>query len=331
MQVRYSERAALRSTRLRPAIHERCEHAREERETAAFQKTRTIDHAHRKRTRRQGHGREKSMSNAPQPAPAGPIILEGKHDAIATLVMNRPDRLNALNIELSSALNGALGRIAKDDTVRVVILTGAGRAFCAGGDLGLIGKGRETGATQELEPLLRAGMQVVLKMRTMPQPVIAAINGAAAGAGMNIALAADIRIAAEEATFGQNFAKVGLFPDYGGTYFLPQLVGPSKAAEMFYTGEMIDAQTALRLGLVSRVVPASQLEAEVKTLAQRIAQGPSLAIRAVKKALFAGEEKELSRALDNEVREQVRCYLSEDCNEGIRAFFEKRPAKFQGK
>ena len=271
------------------------------------------------------------MSNPPQPAQAGAIILEGKHDGIATLVMNRPDRLNALDNQLATALNDALGRIAADDSVRVVVITGAGRAFCAGGDLGALGKGRQTGATHELEPLLRAGMQMVLKMRTMPQPVIAAVNGAAAGAGMNIALAADIRIAAEEATFGQNFVKVGLFPDYGGTYFLPQLVGPAKAAELFYTGDMIDAKTALALGLVNQVVPAAQLEAAVKSVAQKIAQGPSMPIRAVKKALFAGWEKELAQALDNEVREQVRCYLSDDCNEGIRAFFEKRLAKFQGK
>jgi len=271
------------------------------------------------------------VSNPPQPAQAGAIILEQRHEGIAILVMNRPDRLNALNNELASALNDALGRIAKDPSVHVVVITGAGRGFCAGGDLGALGKGRQTGATHELEPLLRAGMQMVLKMRTMPQPVIAAVNGAAAGAGMNIALAADIRIAAEEATFGQNFAKVGLFPDYGGTYFLPQLVGPAKAAELFYTGDMIDANTALALGVVNQVVPATQLEAAVKTLAQKIAQGPSLPIRAVKKALFASGEKELAQALDNEVREQIRCYLSDDGNEGIRAFFEKRPPKFQGK
>jgi 2-(1,2-epoxy-1,2-dihydrophenyl)acetyl-CoA isomerase len=271
------------------------------------------------------------VSDTPQPAPAAPVILEQKHDGIGILVMNRPDRLNALNNELAIAVNDALGRLAEELSVSVVVITGAGRAFCAGGDLGALGKGHQTGATHELEPLLRAGMQMVLKMRTMPQPVIAAVNGAAAGAGMNIALAADIRIAAEEATFGQNFVKVGLFPDYGGTYFLPQLVGPSKAAELFYTGDMIDAKTALALGLVNQVVPAAQLEATVKTLAQKIARGPSLAIRAVKKALFASEEKELTQALDNEVREQIRCYLSEDCNEGIRAFFEKRLPEFQGK
>jgi 2-(1,2-epoxy-1,2-dihydrophenyl)acetyl-CoA isomerase len=270
------------------------------------------------------------VSNSPQPAQAGPVILEAKHDGIATLVLNRPERLNALNNELASALNEALGRIAEDDTVRVVVITGAGRAFCAGGDLAVIGKGRRSRETQELEPLLRAGMQAVLKMRTMPQPVIAAVNGAAAGAGMNIALAADIRIAAEEATFGENFAKVGLFPDYGGTYFLPQLVGPAKAAELFYTGDMIDAKTALGLGIVNHVVPGPQLEAEVRALAQKIALGPPLAIRAVKKTLFGSEKKGLSQALEQEVQEQIRCYLSEDCSEGIRAFFDKRPPKFQG-
>jgi 2-(1,2-epoxy-1,2-dihydrophenyl)acetyl-CoA isomerase len=271
------------------------------------------------------------MSNSPQAAQGGPVVLEARHEGIATLVMNRPDRLNALNSQLSVALNEALGRLAEDESVRVVVITGAGRAFCSGGDLAAMGKGRQTGATHELEPILRSGMQMVLKMRTMPQPVIAAVNGAAAGAGMNIALAADIRIAVEEATFGQNFVRVGLFPDYGGTYFLPQLVGPSKAAELFYTGDMIDAKTALRLGLVNQVAPAAQFESEVKTLAQKIAGGPSLAIRAAKKALFGSEKKKLSDALEHEVQEQIRCYLSEDCNEGIRAFFEKRPPRFHGK
>ena len=271
------------------------------------------------------------MSNATQAAPAGPVLLETKHGGIALLVLNRPDKLNALNAELSTALNEALTRIADDDSIHVVVLSGTGRAFCAGGDLGAIGKGRELNETEELGPILRSGMQAVLKMRLMPQPVIAAVNGAAAGAGMNIALAADIRIAAETATFGENFARVGLFPDYGGTFFLPQLVGPSMAAEMFYTGDMIDAQTALRLGIVSRVVPAAQMEAEVKILAQKIAQGPPIAIRAVKRLMFGSHKEALVKALEHEVELQMKCFHSEDCSEGIRAFFEKRHPKFQGK
>lgn len=271
------------------------------------------------------------MTTSQHSTQTAPLVLETKHDCVATIVMNRPERLNALNTELSSALNQALTRVAQDESVRAVILTAAGRAFCAGGDLGAIGKGRESGKVKELEPILRSGMQIVLKMRSMPKPVIAAVRGAAAGAGMNIALAADIRIASEEATFGQNFAKVGLYPDYGGSYLLPQLVGPSRAAELFYTGEMIDAQTALRMGIVNHVVPADELDNAAKSLAHKIAQGPPVAVRAVKQAIFGSQQEALVDALEKEVQQQMDCFLSEDCREGIRAFFEKRHPKFQGR
>jgi 2-(1,2-epoxy-1,2-dihydrophenyl)acetyl-CoA isomerase len=269
------------------------------------------------------------MSQAPQSSP--PVLVENRHGSLTTLVMNRPTRLNALNNELSTALNEALVRIANDHTTNVVILTGAGRAFCAGGDLHEIAKGRERGDTSELAPILRSGMQAVLNIRTMPQPVIAAVNGPAAGAGMNLALAADIRMATEESVFGQNFVNVGLFPDYGGTYFLPQLVGPSIAAELFYTGEMIDAKTAHRLGILNHVYPLDHFEAEVHALAQKIASGPHIAIRAVKHTLFARDKDELKQALEREVEFQLKCFHSEDCREGIRAFQEKRPPKFAGR
>jgi enoyl-CoA hydratase/carnithine racemase len=252
-------------------------------------------------------------------------VLETREGSVATLTLNRPERLNALNVGLSTALADSLARIAEDRDVRVIVLTGAGRGFCAGGDLGVIRDARERGAARELEPLLRAGMQIVVRMRTTPKPVIAAVNGAAAGGGMNI------RIASEEATFGQSFARVGLFPDYGGTYLLPRLVGTSCAAEMFYTGEMIDARTAERLGLVNHVVAPNRLAAETRALAERLAQAPPLAARAIKQVLFGNDLAELERALEFEVETQMKCLLSKDCEEGIRAFFEKRPPRFQGR
>jgi 2-(1,2-epoxy-1,2-dihydrophenyl)acetyl-CoA isomerase len=272
-----------------------------------------------------------TMSESAKAVVPGQVLVESRYGGIATLVMNRPEKLNALNNELATALIDTFSRLEDDSTVHVVVVTGAGRAFCAGGDLSVIGKGRQTGETKDLEPLLRSGMQAVLKMRTMPQPVIAVVQGPAAGAGMNIALAADIRLASEDATFGENFARVGLFPDYGGTYFLPQLVGPAKAAELFYTGDMIDAQTALRLGIVNHVYPAAQLEDAAKALAEKISQGPPVSIRAIKQAVFGAQKKELAHALEQEVRQQIQCYLTEDCREGIRAFMEKRHPKFQGK
>jgi 2-(1,2-epoxy-1,2-dihydrophenyl)acetyl-CoA isomerase len=272
-----------------------------------------------------------SMANAAQPASVGPLVLETRDAGVLTLTLNRPERLNALNPELGVALSQAVARAAQDPGVRVVVLTGAGRAFSAGGDLAAIQEARNRGAVAELEPLLRAGQKMVLTLRTMRQPVIAAVNGAAAGGGMNIALAADIRIAAENAVFGQSFAKVGLFPDYGGTFLLPRLVGESRAAEMFYTGELVDAQTALRMGVVNHVVPANHLAAEARALANKIAQGPPLPIRAAKQLLFGKDRDELERALEFEVRTQMELFRTEDCGEALRAFFEKRAPKFQGR
>src|SRR5258708_69383 len=264
-------------------------------------------------------------------ARSAPLVLETLDAGVLTLTLNRPDRLNALNAALGVALSDAVARAAQDLAVSVVVITGAGKAFSAGGDLAAIQDARNRGAFSELEPLLRAGQKMVLTLRTMRQPVIAAVNGAAAGGGMNIALAADIRIAAEDAVFGQSFAKVGLFPDYGGTFLLPRLVGESRAAEMFYTGDLIDAQTALRIGVVNRVVPASHLAAEAHALAKKIAQGPPLAIHTVKKVTFAKDREGLERALEFEVRTQMELFRSEDCGEALRAFFEKRAPKFQGR
>ena len=270
------------------------------------------------------------MSQATHPASATSILLETREGPVVTLTMNRPERLNALDHQLPTALKDAITRISKDETIHVVVLTGAGRAFCAGGDLAVIGAGRARKDTTELEPILRSGMEVVLKLRTMPQPVIAAVNGPAAGAGMNLALACDLRVAVEEAVFGQNFTKVGLFPDYGGMFFLPQLVGPAKAAELMYTGDMIDANTALRLGIVNHVFSADRFQAGVQSLAAKIATGPQIAIRAVKHMIFARDHMVLAEALEREVEHQLKCFHSNDCHEGISAFLEKRPPIFRG-
>jgi enoyl-CoA hydratase/carnithine racemase len=270
------------------------------------------------------------MSHTPQPAIA-PVLLESREAAVLTLTMNRPDKLNALSVDLTTSLLDAFHRAAADPELRVIVLTGAGRAFCAGGDLALIADARRRNAGQELESLLRGGSQLALAICDTPVPVLAAVNGPAAGAGMNVALACDIRIASENAAFGQNFAKVGLFPDFGGTYFLPRLVGPARAAEMFYTGDMISAAEAERIGVVNHVVPHDRLAAEARELAGKLAAAPPIAARAVKRVLFGSDRAALECALEMEVQQQVKCFLSEDCTEGLRAFFEKRAPQFTGR
>jgi len=273
------------------------------------------------------------MSTPPQPVQENPnaVVLQSVEDGLAILTLNRPDRMNAINTELATALNEALTAISIDKYIHAVLITGAGKGFCAGGDLKEIWEGRKNNDKESLEPLLRSGMGMVLKIRTMRQPVVAAVNGAAAGAGMNIALAADVRFASETAMFGETFAKVGLFPDFGGTYFLPQLVGPAKAAELFYSGDMFDAKTALELGIVNKLVPADKLMDEAKAFARNIVHGPRMTSRALKQILFGNERAALIKALEYEVEEQIRCFESEDCAEGLRAFFEKRKPNFQGK
>ncbi|HEX9759728.1 MAG TPA: enoyl-CoA hydratase-related protein [Candidatus Acidoferrales bacterium] len=258
-------------------------------------------------------------------------MLESREGAVVTLTMNRPERLNALNIELTQALVAALQRVAADDSVRCVVLTGAGRAFCAGGDLELLRSARERQSPQELEGLMRGGSAAVLAIARMPKPVIGAINGPAAGGGMNLALACDFRIASDAASFGESFGKLGLYPDLGGTFFLPRLVGPSHAAELFWHADMISAAEAARIGVVNRVVPQGKFTDEVRATAARLAAAPPIAARAVKQLLFSGEVEALERALEREVETQVRCFLTEDCAEGLKAFSEKRPPVFRGR
>jgi 2-(1,2-epoxy-1,2-dihydrophenyl)acetyl-CoA isomerase len=238
--------------------------------------------------------------------------------------------LNALNTQLAHELVHALLNVQGDKEIRCVVVTGAGRAFCAGGDLELLRDARKRKATDEVEELVLAGKEIAVAIATMPKIVIAAVNGPAAGGGMNLALAADIRIASDQARFAESFAQIGLFPDFGGTYFLPRIVGPARAAELFYTAQMLSAEDALRLGIVTRVVPTEQFEAETKKLAESIASGAGLAQRDVKHRMSSELRKELEAALDEEIRLQRHCFESQDCLEGLNAFFEKRKPNFQG-
>lgn len=257
-------------------------------------------------------------------------MLESRRDTVATLTLNRPERLNALNSALGQALVDALVGVAEDASVRAVILTGAGRGFCAGGDIEVLRKAREHEDVTEVEELLKLGKQIVLAIATMPKPVIAAVNGPAAGAGANLALACTARVACEQASFTQSFARIGLFPDFGGTYFLPRLVGRALAAELFLSGETIGAADALRIGLISHVVGHDRLEVETAQLANRLAAAPPIVVRGIKQTLSLEDRERLEGALDEEIRWQVTCFRSHDCLEGLRAFLEKRSPHFLG-
>ncbi len=259
------------------------------------------------------------------------LLYEVK-DGIATLTLNRPERLNALGGTLRQDLHDAVTRAGADPEVRVMVVTGAGKGFCSGGDVKAMGEAK---AGQRERPLLEkiapGRDRTLLAMREAPQPIIAAVNGAAAGAGMNLALGCDLRIASTAAKFTQAFVKRGLHPDWGGTYFLPRVVGMAKACEMIFTGEVIDAAEALRLGIVSQVVAPEELLPTAYEMARRIAAGPPVAIRLAKRSLYANEDLDLRGALQMETMAQNICFETEDATEGIRAFGEKRAPIFKGR
>ncbi len=258
-------------------------------------------------------------------------ILVARADGIGTVTINRPDKLNAFAGRMRQDVAAAVRELASDASVCVLVITGAGRAFCAGADIGYMKDLLERGDTENFTALVEAGRAVVTTIRETPKPVIASVNGPAAGGGANLALACDLRIASDRASIGQTFSRIGLHPDWGGTYFLPRLVGPSRAFELFASGEMVDAQEALRLGLFNRVVPQDRLAAETTTLARTLAAKPPLALALAKKAVYASESGTLSQMLDLELEHQLRCFASRDAREGFAAFLEKRQPSFQGK
>jgi 2-(1,2-epoxy-1,2-dihydrophenyl)acetyl-CoA isomerase len=252
-------------------------------------------------------------------------------DRIVTITLNRPEKLNAFAGHMRRDLAKALEEAGSDHDVRVVVLTGAGRAFCAGGDVKFMAELIEQQDTEEFSRLLGSARRVITAIRQMTKPVIASVNGPAAGAGFNLALACDLRLASTDASFSQSFVKVGLHPDWGGTYFLPRIVNTNKACELFFLGETIDAQEALRLGIVNRVVSPEDLEPATRQLAEALRDAPPIAVAAAKQAVYISQKSELEEMLRYENEAQLRCFESHDGREGIRAFLEKRKPNFTGK
>lgn len=255
-----------------------------------------------------------------------PFIVSETHDAITTITLNRPEKLNAFSGTMREDLLAAL----RDAQGSVVVITGAGRAFCAGGDVEFMSGLRQRGDVASFIKLLDAGRDVILQIATMEKPVIASVNGVAAGAGCNLALACDYRIASDDAKFAESFVLIGIHPDWGGTWLLPRTVGRGRAFEMLATGRLVGAQEALAIGLADRVVSATSLAEETAKLARSIAGGPPLAIAMIKRALSASERNELRAQIDVETENQIRAFQSKDAGEGMSAFFEKRPPRFKG-
>ncbi|MGH7547518.1 MAG: enoyl-CoA hydratase/isomerase family protein [Gemmatimonadales bacterium] len=237
-------------------------------------------------------------------------------NAIGTVTLNRPEKLNAFDRELCADLAEALRMLATSDTVRVIMITGTGRAFCAGADLNVL----ETEGTA----LVAAGKEVALTIRSAPKPVLAAVNGPAVGGGANLALACDYRIASDQATIGQVFHKLGLVPDWGGTFFLPRLVGTSKALELVWSARMVLAGEALALGLFDRVVPHAELPTEARRLAELWAGQPAGAIGRAKEAVYVSEVSSLASMLDLEIVQQHELFATPEVRERIGAAMSKR-------
>lgn len=273
-----------------------------------------------------------SVRPAAPTAPAAPTVLLERRDAVALITLNRPDALNALLGGMRADLREAFEQAAGDPAVRAIVVTGAGRGFCSGGDIKFMQEVMERGGRfEDFRPLLEAGRDVVRAIDAADKPVIAAVNGAAAGAGMNLALACDIRWASEKAKFGESFVRIGLHPDWAGIHTLPRLVGPSRALELMWTGDLVDAAEALRLGIVSRVLPADQLLPETLAFAERLARGPAVAVAAIRQSVRAAAGLTLEQALEREIEAQERCWNTRDCREGLAAFLEKREPRYEGR
>jgi 2-(1,2-epoxy-1,2-dihydrophenyl)acetyl-CoA isomerase len=256
-------------------------------------------------------------------------ILFDVADGVATIALNRPERLNALTTGMTKELLSALKTCAKDDAIRCVVITGAGRGFSAGQDLAEFGQ--VAGKLSVGDHLRRGYNRLILAMRELEKPVIAQVNGVAAGAGLGIALAADMRIASDKASFVTAFIGISLAPDSGVSWHLQRLVGPARAFDLLATGRKVRAEEALQMGLVNQIVPAEALDETVTAMAQQFAQAPTRGIGLTKRVLNKAASSTLAEALEYEAQIQDIAVQTADHKEGVRAFIEKRPPRFTGK
>lgn len=260
-----------------------------------------------------------------------PVITSTRADSVAIITLNRPDRLNALTSQMHEELRAALTEHAADESVRVVMLTGAGRAFCAGQDLTVELPVGPDGRADLEETLLREYNPLVLILADYPKLTIAALNGPTAGAAVNIALACDVVVAAQSAFLQQAFAKIALLPDAGGTWILPRLVGPKRALALMLTAEAVSAGDAQAMGLVAKVYPDEDFAVQARAFAKTLAAGPPLAQQAMKQAIRESLDNDLATQLNLEARLQAKLGRSDDFEEGIAAFKEKRAPVFTGR
>lgn len=251
--------------------------------------------------------------------------------AVGIVRLDRPEKLNAFAGDMRDAIADAIEALGDEPAVRALVVTGAGRGFCAGADVGYLEELIEARNETDFARLLYAGERVVRAIRGLQKPVLAAVNGPAAGGGANLALACDLRIMADTASIGQTFVRIGLHPDWGGTYFLPRLVGPSRALELLWSGRMVPAEEALAIGLVNRVVPANRLLDEVLGWARELAAAPPLAVSRIKRAVYGSLDADLSTMLATEVENQLACFGSDDARAGLAAFRRRETPRFEGR
>jgi 2-(1,2-epoxy-1,2-dihydrophenyl)acetyl-CoA isomerase len=255
-------------------------------------------------------------------------LLVEKDGAVVTVTLNRPEARNALDLVMRRELVTALDDIEADPSARVLVLTGAGGHFCAGGDVKSMQSGQATQTPAGGRARVVALNRLVLRLVDFPRPVIAMVDGFAVGAGCNLALCCDLIVASDRAKFGEVFARIGLVPDGGGSWLVSRMVGLARAKELIFTAEIIEAAEAARIGLVNRVVPARELAATTRALAARIAQGPPAALAMAKHMVNRAASTDLATALDVEAFSQAIASTSAEHREGLAAFFEKRPPKF---